>query len=231
MSKVQSALDWALGIARDNSHGYDQTHRWGPDYDCSALVISAFEQAGIPVKSKGGATYTGNMFRAFTTNGFAVVRDGTLQAGDVLLNERNHTAIYAGGGYLVQASINEKGTVSGGQTGDQTGREINISPYYNYPWDYVLRYTGADEGGAPAPSSPSREMCEVSAPLLRRGDNGMSVRALQSLLLMRGCQLPVYGVDGDFGDETLAAVKTFQTAAGLDADGEVGSRTWTKLLN
>ena len=39
--------------AGDPAHGYDQTSRWGPDYDCSSLVISAYEQASVPVKSCG----------------------------------------------------------------------------------------------------------------------------------------------------------------------------------
>ena len=39
---IESAVNWAVGIANDNSHGYDQNSRWGVDYDCSSLVISAF---------------------------------------------------------------------------------------------------------------------------------------------------------------------------------------------
>ena len=27
-------------------------------------------------------------------------------------------------------------------TGDQTGREICERAYFNYPWDFILRYTG-----------------------------------------------------------------------------------------
>ena len=63
-----------------------------------------------------------------------------LKRGDVLLNEGNHTAMFIGSGELVQASINEKGTTTGGQTGYQTGKEIWIRSYYNYPWNCVLRY-------------------------------------------------------------------------------------------
>ena len=63
-----------------------------------------------------------------------------LKKGDVLLNEKHHTAIYIGDGKLVHASINEKGTISGGKTGDQTGKEICVRSYYDYPWDLVLRY-------------------------------------------------------------------------------------------
>ena len=40
--------------ADDATHGYDQQYRWGErgDYDCSSAVISAWELAGIPVKTK-----------------------------------------------------------------------------------------------------------------------------------------------------------------------------------
>ena len=61
MSKVEAYVEKALSIANDNTHGYSQVNRWGKDYDCSSLVITVVENAGIPVKSKVGATYTGNM--------------------------------------------------------------------------------------------------------------------------------------------------------------------------
>jgi len=227
MTAAEKAVNWAIGIAQDDTHGYDQVSRWGPNYDCSALVITAYQQAGVDVRSKG-ATYTGNMKQAFLRSGFRVVADDTLKAGDVLLNEKNHTALYIGGGQLVQASLNEKGTVSGGQSGDQTGREITIRAYYSYPWDCVLRYYGADE--APPASKTTQEVCLVVAPFLVRANTGTSVRMLQTLLLAHGCKLPTYGVDGDFGGETEAAVKVFQRAAKLDDDGEVGPLTWAALL-
>lgn len=30
MGVVQNAVNWAVAIANDASHGYDQTNRWGP---------------------------------------------------------------------------------------------------------------------------------------------------------------------------------------------------------
>ena len=59
MSVADRAVEWALRIARDDSHGYDQGLRWGPDYDCSSLIISAYKQAGVPLT----CTYTGDMRR------------------------------------------------------------------------------------------------------------------------------------------------------------------------
>lgn len=148
MSKTETAIAWMEEVAKDNSHGYDQKYRWGEkgDYDCSSAVITAWETAGIPVKTKG-ATYTGNMYSVFKKCGFKDVtaavylKTGSgLMRGDVLLHPKYHTAMYCGNKQIVQASINEKGKVTGGTPGDQTGKEFLIRSYYNYPWTYVLRY-------------------------------------------------------------------------------------------
>lgn len=150
---IEKAVTWALQIAQDPAHGYDQTHRWGPDYDCSAFLITAWQQAGVPVKT-AGATYTGNMTPGFLRCGFEDVTaeinlntGAGLQRGDVLLNVRHHTAMSIGGGQIVHASINESGRTTGGKTGDQTGREICVRSYYKYSkgWDKVLRYVGSRE--------------------------------------------------------------------------------------
>lgn len=156
MSVVEKAVAWAV-CGGQPANGYDQTNRWGPDYDCSSFVISAFSQAGLPVREKG-ATYTGNMRPAFLAAGFRDVTGsvqkatGTgLQRGDVLLNIAYHTALHIGSGRLVQAAGNEKGGITGGKPGDQTGGEIGTAAYYDYPWDCILRYTGDDAGTEPDP--------------------------------------------------------------------------------
>lgn len=151
---VEKALEWAVDIAHDESHGYDQASRWGkPDYDCSSLVISAFEKAGIKMKS-AGATYTGNLYNVAKKVGFGDVTKSVnlasargLKAGDILLSRGHHTAMYMGGKRLVHASINELGRATGGKPGDQTGKEICTRSYYNYPWTDVLRYSKAYRNG------------------------------------------------------------------------------------
>lgn len=147
MSKIETYVQNALNIANDNMHGYSQVNRWGKDYDCSSLVITVVESAGIPVKSKGGATYTGNMLSVFKRCGFTDVTKRVnletgagLIRGDILLNRTHHTEIYIGNGRNVGAHSSETGSVNG-QTGDQTGTEICTNAYYNYPWTNVLRYT------------------------------------------------------------------------------------------
>lgn len=233
MNKIGAAVELARCMAADGKHGYDQTHRWGPDYDCSSLIITVWERSGVPVRT-GGATYTGNMREVFLRCGFADVTsevslgDGRgLVAGDVLLNHRNHTAMMVDKYNLVQARINELGTVTGGQTGDQNGGEIAVRSYYNYPWDCVLRYR---ENEGEAGEKAAEEAVQLRGlPLLRRGSRGDAVRAAQYLLLCRGMTLPKYGADGDYGQETEDAVKEFQRLKGLEADGECGALTWAAL--
>jgi hypothetical protein len=64
--------------------------------------------------------------------------------------------------------------------------------------------------------------------LLKSGDKGAAVRKLQQALVDAGFSLPRFGVDGDFGSETKAAVEAFQRASGLtgtNIDGIVGPTT------
>lgn len=56
---------------------------------------------------------------------------------------------------------------------------------------------------------------------LAKGCEGPDVKAMQAHLISLGFALPKYGADGDFGNETLAAVKAFQTRAKLTIDGEL----------
>jgi putative chitinase len=75
-------------------------------------------------------------------------------------------------------------------------------------------------GGVTAPDA------SAATPVLRRGDKNVSVSLLQSKLNAAGYQV---GADGSFGPGTDAAVKQFQAAKGLTADGVVGSTTWAAL--
>ena len=41
---------------------------------------------------------------------------------------------------IAHASIDERGKISSGQAGDQTGREVCIRTWYNKPWGFVIRF-------------------------------------------------------------------------------------------
>jgi hypothetical protein len=233
----KSALDWMLNLARDDSHGYSQDNRWGPDYDCSSAVIQAWQQAGVPVKTKG-ATYTGNMRSVFLKCGFTDVTsqvNRSTAAGmlpsDVLLNEVHHTAMFVGDGLEVEASINEKGGAHGGQPGDQTGREILVRAYRNnYPWDCVLRYVG---NGEPVPDIPTGKPYNFTVHTVRRGSKGSDVLLLQRLLRgmsFRDDDNVVLVRDGEFGEKTEQALRKFQEKNELEVDGICGPASWGKMI-
>jgi hypothetical protein len=70
-------------------------------------------------------------------------------------------------------------------------------------------------------------------PVLRRGDRGPWVAVLQQLmseLYSSGSDDTYLTPDGVFGPRTEAAVRAFQTGAGLDEDGIVGTATWNELV-
>ena len=83
----------------------------------------------------------------------------------------------------------------------------------------------------PAPAKPAEHdwTTEIimNLPTLKQGANGQHARNLQGLLVANGQSVTA---DGDFGPKTAAAVKRFQKAAGLSADGIVGPKTWRALL-
>lgn len=159
-SAIDKAVAWAVDIANDESHGYSQGNRWGPDYDCSSLVIQAYEQAGIPVKTKG-ASYTGNMEKVFKSLGFTDVTAETnhglnidkLQKGDVLLRPASHVEMYIGDGQKVGAHSSETGGIYG-TAGDQTGHEIDVGKMSG-SWDIILRAPGTYTPGTGASSGSS----------------------------------------------------------------------------
>ena len=154
MGKVQDAVALAKAWAADPARGYDQNSRWGPNYDCSSFLIAVWVEVGVHVKA-AGASYTENMREVFTRCGFEVLDlhagelgiGAGLRDGDIVLNEANHCAMVVNGGQLVQASSNEFGGITGGVSGDQTGREIGIVNWYSYPWDCALRYVGENDIG------------------------------------------------------------------------------------
>lgn len=64
--------------------------------------------------------------------------------------------------------------------------------------------------------------------VLHQGSTGVTVDALQSLLVMDGSKI---AVDGDFGPLTEAAVTHFQKDHDLTIDGVVGPQTWSGLAD
>lgn len=234
MGNVEKAVTAAIEISNDPAHGYSQIRRWGPDYDCSSFVITVFDQAGFAVKAHG-ASYTGNMLSAFTKAGFKSIAYSpalALKRGDVLLNVVHHTAIYIGNGQIVEACIDESNGIQGRLSGDQTGHEIHVRSFYNFPWDYVLRapeIAPADALEDPNCSYTTGNAIQIYAPMIRSGDIGPAVEAAAAALRYHG-----YDFDqseaGIFSKSMSDAVKAFQKLKRIEVDGIIGPDTWRNLL-
>lgn len=137
MGNIKKAVEWITAVAKDDSHGYDQVHRNGPDYDCSSLLATALQEGGFNISPN---SWTGNLKDQLMAEGFYLCSSPWLP-GDIHLNTKHHVCMSINEKEIVEASLNEKGGVTGGQTGDQTGSEISIKPFYTYRygWNYHLR--------------------------------------------------------------------------------------------
>jgi len=80
------------------------------------------------------------------------------------------------------------------------------------------------------PIEEKEEVCSVDIKVLKKGSKGDDVKALQILLIGYGYSCGKYGADGDFGNATANAVKSYQNYNDLGVDGIVGKKTWSKLL-
>jgi peptidoglycan hydrolase-like protein with peptidoglycan-binding domain len=66
-------------------------------------------------------------------------------------------------------------------------------------------------------------------PTLREGDDSEAVRSLQTVLTNGAFglwEVTPKGIDGEFGPNTAASVRAFQTWARIAVDGVVGQETW-----
>ena len=89
----------------------------------------------------------------------------------------------------------------------------------------IQTVTGSPSVAAPTTAAPLTPTPTPKS--MRLGFQGESVRTVQRKLKELGYYTG--SVDGDFGAETEKAVKAFQKANGLSADGKVGEQTLKKL--
>ena len=145
--KVEAMIAWALDIAADDSHGYSQSNRTGPNYDCSSFVSAALMAAGFPLDKY----LTAGGFLGYAEElGFKVYRRGEVepQRGDILVRGNEHVEICMGHGGCVAAHQDYDY-----RSGDRTGHEIEYRPgdgNYSCPfckyqkYYHILRYVAPE---------------------------------------------------------------------------------------
>lgn len=111
-----------------------------------------------------------------------------------------------------------------GNTSDQVAyRKYSRSKsniYYGYP-----NYSGTVSESVVGTDIPT----STDDGSLRQGMTGSAVETMQKMLIKLGYSCGSSGADGDFGKNTLAAVKKFQEENGLTVDGVYGPKTKAKL--
>ena len=87
-------------------------------------------------------------------------------------------------------------------------------------WGWMTKYFDYDQEAEHYEDSPA-----IGNRILRNGDEGEDVKAMQTNLIRLGYSCGRWGADGDFGDATEMALKKFQEEHGLEADGEFGPKS------
>jgi hypothetical protein len=143
---VEKAVQWAIQICNDDSHGYSQGNRDGnPDYDCSSLVFYSLLAGGWTREELGSWTFnTTRMQEVLPPIGWKMYpydgNVGSLKRGDIMWRAA-HTEWYIGNGETAGAHSAEDGGIYG-QGGDQTGDEISVVKISG-SWTHFFRYEKA----------------------------------------------------------------------------------------
>ena len=208
--------------------------------DCSSTVRHLYKKAGVGLNNIGGNTV--GLYR----NKAAIevdcdIRNGVpmdisaLRVGDLLLFAGTDSArAYAGFVGHVEMVESIKGntvTLVGHGSGHPSRK--NMKTYCrsrqasktktargNRGLIKVIRFIPDDLAVEPAPVRAA----------LKVGDKGDDVRAMQQALLAQGYELPDWGADGEYGDETKKAVAAFQKAKGLPVTGQADGVTLSRIL-
>lgn len=100
--------------------------------------------------------------------------------------------------------------------------------YFDYP--EIIKKRKLNGYTVTNPEPEKEEGFELKMRVLKKGDTGEDVRALQILLMGNGWGGGRWGADGDFGAETEKAVIAYQKKKKLQVDGKAGPETMGSLL-
>ena len=173
-------------------------------------ITSKYGANGCPDKSANGMfTYAKSKGCDWGT------MDSLPELPGVALRSDGHVGVYIGGGYAVEERGFNYGCV-----------KTRVSSRNWTHW-YKLPFIDYGEGAANVPATEHT----LGSRLLKKGTEGSDVKALQEALMKLGYELPDYGADGEFGEETKEALMDFQRDEGLDVDGEYGEKSHAALMD
>ena len=190
---------------------------------CCVWVWWIFKQAGLSSLLYGGekVAYCPYLMKYFQNKGQFITSD--YRTGDIVLFN------WSGGKLAEHVGIVE----SVSSNGSIITIEGNTSVSNDSNGGCVMRRVRSVKhiigAGRPAYGKEEKTV-NISLNQLSLGSAGNQVKTLQHLLIAKGYSCGKCGADGDFGSNTLKALKAFQKANGLEVDGICGVNTWNKLL-
>ncbi|HEX3468307.1 MAG TPA: peptidoglycan-binding protein [Candidatus Elarobacter sp.] len=107
---------------------------------------------------------------------------------------------------------------------DYTGIDGDFGPHTQAAVEQFQSGAGLAVDGIVGPLTWAALPPDIDAPELAQGASGPEVSRLQHGLTVVGTYAGA--IDGDFGPQTAAAVRAYQTQRGIGVDGVVGDQTW-----
>ncbi len=197
--------------------------------DCSSAVQAAIQAAaGIDIGSNTNAQIRNraNGLIVDQTDGY-YPDESKLKPGDCLYFKGN-TSHTLGVGHVEMYTGDNECYGHGSGTGPT---KKNLRDYCKGRASSSRRYFMAIRWITDGTEGESDAGGTLGERLLKKGSVGADVMELQKVLMELGYNLPKYGADGEFGAETVEAVKAFQrTVPGLEVDGEYGPLTHAALM-
>lgn len=201
---------------------------------CAAFVSWVFmkafgQETATKLLKHWPYTYCPTMANLFTLN-------ANPKVGDVVIFYRN--GVFAHTGIVIAVNGDQfttiEGNTSSGSAIIANGGGVYKKSYYNSnlpgtkfctpDWSIVTNINNASN------TTQNTATSQTSMTILRKGSKGNDVVEMQEMLIALGYSCGVDGADGDFGVNTYNALKRFQSANGLEIDGEYGPKSKSKLI-
>jgi len=220
--------NWKINSeAKDDSRYRSATlgSKWIGHYvaDCSGLFKWAFNKHKVSIAHGSNTIYLSYCSAKGKLSGGRRIDGQTLKIGTAVFvynsNKDNykHIGLYVGGSRVIEA----QGTDAG----------VCVSNIAATKWTHwgELKNVNYENVGSDPVQEPAKEDVKPWMPTVRKGSKGDAVVQMQTILYRLGYDLGSYGIDGDYGKKTEAAVKAFQRDHGLAVDGVCGPMTWDAL--
>ena len=181
-------------------------------FDCSGLVTKLMEEAGIAEK---GFDTTAQMLRKSHCES---IKRADLCRGDMVFRMNSEKTYHVG--VVVDDALNV--IEARGRAYGVVKRALNASgtSYWNAYGRPAALKEEIEEGLVIITRILKKKLILMK---------GADVKAVQRKLISLGYSCGKYGADGEFGKNTMKAVKAFQKAKKLKADGIVGKNTANAL--